>query len=101
MSTNDVQYQKLTHGNGFCAKYNGNIIGEIDIVYVGANRLIIESTQIDRAFENTDVCRNLVRCVADSARRENRKILSLCPRAQSIFNRYAEFDDVRLMKLAA
>lgn len=101
MSTNDIQYQKLPNGYGFCAKYNGNTIGEIDIVYVGDNRLIIESTQIDQAFENTDVCKNLVRCVADFARHENRKILSLCPRAQSIFNKYAEFDDVRLLKLAA
>lgn len=97
----DIEYQKLSNGNGFYAKCDGKIIGEIDIVYVGANRLIIESTQINGAFENSDVCKNLVRCVVESARREHRKILSLCPRAQSIFNRYAEFDDVRLMKLAA
>ncbi len=97
----EIEYQKLPNGDGFCAKYNGNKIGEIDIVYVGANRLIIESTHIDSAFENTEVCRNLVRCVANFARHEHRKILSLCPRAQSIFNRYAEFDDVRLMKFAA
>lgn len=101
MSSYDIEYQKLQDGNGFCAKYNGAKIAEIDIVFVGANRLIIESTQIDGAFENSDVCKNLVRCVAECARREHRKILSLCPRAQSIFNRYAEFDDVRLMKLAA
>ncbi len=99
--TLDIEYERLSNGNGFCAKCDGKTIGEIDIVYVGANRLIIESTHIDRAFENTDVCKNLVRCVADFARNNHRKILSLCPRAQSIFNRYAEFDDVRLMKLAA
>ena len=97
----EIEYKKLPNGEGFCATYNGNKIGEIDIVYVGANRLIIESTQIDGEFEHTDVCRNLVRCVAEFARREHRKVLSLCPRAQSIFNRYAEFDDVRLIKLAA
>ena len=101
MQLDDIEYQRLPDGNGFYAKYNGKKIGEIDIVYVGANRLLIESTQIDTAFEKTDVCRNLVRCVADFARHEHRKILSLCPRAQSIFNRYAEFDDVRLMKAAA
>ena len=99
--SSEIEYEKLSNGNGFCAKCDGKIIGEIDIVYVGINRLIIESTYIDSAFENSDVCRNLVRCVADFARDQHRKILSLCPRAQSIFNRYAEFDDVRLMKLAA
>lgn len=99
--SSEIEYEKLSNGNGFCAKCDGKTIGEIDIVYVGTNRLIIESTYIDRAFENSGVSKNLVRCVADCARREHRKILSLCPRAQSIFNRYAEFDDVRLMKLAA
>jgi len=97
----DIEYKKLANDLGFCAIYHGHKIGEIDIIYVGANRLIIESTQIDSEFENTDLCKNLVKCVADFARKEHRKIFSLCPRAQSIFNKYAEFDDVRLMRVAA
>lgn len=95
----DIEYTELQNGGGFCAKYHGRQIGEIDIISVGADRLIIESTHIESDFQNTDLCRNLVRCVADFARRTHRKILSLCPRAQSIFNRYPEFDDVRLIRV--
>jgi len=95
----DIEYEQLQNGNGFCAKYHGQKIGEIDIVAVGANRLIIESTTINDDFLDTELCRNLVRCVADFARRTHKKILSLCPRAQSVFNRYPEFDDVRLISV--
>lgn len=97
----DIEYTKLENGNGFCAKYHGRQIGQIDIIYVGMDRLIIESTEIDSEYDNTDLCRNLVRCVAEFARQTHRKILSLCPRAQSIFNRYPEFDDVRFIRIAA
>jgi predicted GNAT family acetyltransferase len=96
----DIEYERLQNGNGFCAKYHGHKIGEIDIVTIGANRIIIESTTIDDNFRDTELCRNLVQCVADFARRTHKKILSLCPRAQSIFNRYPEFDDVRLISAA-
>jgi len=97
----DIEYTELTGGNGFCARLNGRQIGEIDIIAVGSDRLVIESTQIEPEYENSDLCRNLVRCVAEFARATHRKILSMCPRAQSIFNRYAEFDDVRLIRVAA
>lgn len=97
----DIEYETLPNGNGFCAKYHGNIIGEIDIITVGTDRLIIESTQIDSEFNGTDLCRELVRCVVEFARRTHRKILTMCPRAQSVFNRYAEFDDVRMIRVAA
>lgn len=97
----DIEYETLPNGNGFCARYHGRQIGEIDIITVGNDRLVIESTHIDAEYVGTDLCHELVRCVAEFARRTHRKILSMCPRAQSIFNRYAEFDDVRMIRVMA
>lgn len=97
----DIEYDELTNGGGFCAKYHGQKIGEIDIVTVGHDRLIIESTSIDSEYENTELCFKLVQCVVEFARRTHRKILSFCPLAQSIFNRYPEFDDVRMIRMHA
>jgi len=96
----DIEYTELSGGNGFCARLHGRQIGEIDIIAVGMDRLIIESTQIAAEYQDSELCHNLVRCVADFARRTHRKILSMCPRAQAVFNRYAEFDDVRLIRVA-
>ena len=96
----DIEYQELQNGHGFCACRAGRQIGEIDIIIVASDRLIIESTQIDSEYDDTDLCHELVKCVVDFARRTHRKILSMCPRAQSIFNKYPEFDDVRLLRVA-
>lgn len=96
----DIIYQELQNKGGFCAKCNGRQIGEIDIITVGTDRLVIESTQIDEDYNNTDLCHNLVQCVVEFARKTGRKILCRCPRAQSIFNRCPEFDDVRMIRIA-
>ncbi|MBQ6735964.1 MAG: N-acetyltransferase [Alphaproteobacteria bacterium] len=96
----DIEYTEMENGRGFCA-CRGNVqIGEIDIAIVGGNRVIIEHTYIDDGYDDGDVCKNLVQCVVEFARRTGRKILCLCPRAQSIFNRCPEFDDVRLITVA-
>ncbi|MBO7508773.1 MAG: hypothetical protein J6T57_00660 [Alphaproteobacteria bacterium] len=97
----DVKYESLPNGKGFCAKYNGRKIGQIDIVTFGFDRLLIESTYLAPEYADTDLCRNLVYCVVNFARRTHRKVLCFCPRAQSIFNRYPEFDDVRMIRVAA
>ncbi|MBO4700602.1 MAG: N-acetyltransferase [Alphaproteobacteria bacterium] len=96
---NDIEYEELQNSHGFCARRGNVQIGEIDIAIVGGNRLIIEHTHIDDEYDGGDVCKNLVQCVVEFARRTGRKILCLCPRAQSVFNKYPEFDDVRLIQM--
>ena len=98
MPTN-IEYIKLQHDHGFCARRGNMQIGEIDIVIMGADRLIIEHTHVNEEYNNDDICKNLVRCVVEFARQTGRKILCLCPRAQSVFNRCPEFDDVRLIQM--
>ena len=95
----NIEYVKLQHDHGFCARRGNVQIGEIDIVIMGADRLIIEHTHINEEYDDGDICKNLVRCVVEFARRTGRKILCLCPRAQSVFNRCPEFDDVRLIQM--
>ena len=95
----DIEYIELRNGHGFCARRGNVQIGEIDVAIVGGNRVIIEHTYIDEGYDEGDICKNLVQCVVEFARRTGRKILCMCPRAQSIFNRYPEFDDVRLIQM--
>ena len=95
----DIIFQKLQNNVGFCAMRNGVQIGKINIIMVGRDRLIIESTQISEEYRTGDLCYNLVKCVVQFARTTGRKILCLCPRAQSIFNKHAEFDDIRMIRM--
>ena len=96
----DIEFQEIKNGRGFCAMHNGQKIGEINTLYVGNDRLIIESTTVNTTeYDMMDVCLYLVRCVANFARAQHRKIITMCPRAQSVFNRYPEFDDLRFFRV--
>lgn len=93
-----ITYTLYTNGLGFNAEYKGHHIGEITFVRVGLNRLVIDHTAVSPDFRNAEIGLNLVRHVCDLARHQQRKIIPLCPFARAMFERYSEFDDVRLMQ---
>jgi len=95
----DIKCEESQTGNGFCASVAGHQIGAINFLFVGSDRLIIESMDVSEEYKNTDLCLFLVRKVADCARTQHRKIITMCPRAQAMFNRYPEFDDVRFIRV--
>lgn len=93
----DVFYNVSFDGMGYYAKQNNDIVGEITFVYIGVDKLIIDYTNVISIYRKNEIILELVRLVAEHARRNSRKILTLCPIARSVFNRYPEFDDVRLI----
>ncbi len=94
---NNITYTLFSNGLGFNAVYNGAPIGEITFVRVGIDKMIIDYTMVNTPFRHSRVGLNLVRAAADLARNQRRKIIALCPFARAMFNKYPEFDDVRLM----
>jgi len=94
---NKIEYEILPNGCGFCAKSNGENIGEITFVKIGIDKLMIDHTFIDEHYPRTQIEFNLVTRVVELARTQHRKILSICPTAIDIFLGHPEFDDVRLM----
>jgi len=97
--TREIKYDMATDGLGFNAQCDGRVIGEITFVRVGSDKFIIDHTAVAEPFRGAKIGLNLVRHVCELARRQNRKIFALCPFARAMFNRYSEFDDVRLMRV--
>lgn len=93
----DVRYVALPGDGGFCAMRMGHRIGEITIVRVGLDKLVIERTVIDAEYDKSEIGTNLVRCVCNMARAQGRKIITLCPFARSILCKYPEFDELRAL----
>lgn len=93
----DVKYFISAGGDGFDAMLHGQKIGEITFVRVGRDRLIIDNTTVSPDFRHNHVGLSLVRNVADFARSQHRHVITLCPFARAMFNRFSEFDDIRLM----
>ena len=95
--TNQVQYFISDTRDGFDAIINGAKVGEITFVRIGADKLIIDYTGVNPEYRNQHIGLTLVRNVANMARAQNRHVITLCPFARAMFNRYSEFDDIRLM----
>ncbi len=96
----NITYSESKNGYAFCAYISSLLIGQINFLYVGIDRLIIESTQISDNYKESNLCLDLVRRVADFARAQHRKIICMCPLAQSVLNKYPEFDDIRFIRMA-
>lgn len=94
---NAITYLMSQSGNGFDAIVNDNKIGEITFVRIGDDKLIIDYTGVDPEFRNRHIGLTLVRNVAQLARSQHRHVIALCPFARAMFNRFSEFDDIRLM----
>ena len=95
----EIQYFESIQHNGFDAIYHGKKIGEITFVRVGVDKLIIDYTAVEPEFRNKNIGLTLVRNVADMARNQRRHVIALCPFARAMFNRYSEFDDIRLINV--
>ena len=95
--TQDIQYFLSQTGDGFDALFQGQKIGEITFVRVGFDKLIIDYTGVAPEFRNRKVGLTLLRNVANMAREQHRHVITLCPFARAMFNRFPEFDDIRLM----
>ena len=96
MSDNVQYFISETHDR-FDAVINGHKVGEITFVRVGADKLIIDYTGVVPDYRNRHIGLTLVRNVANMARAQHRHVITLCPFARAMFNRFSEFDDIRLM----
>ena len=95
----EIKYFVSQTGDGFDAFYQDQKIGEITFARVGADKIIIDYTGVAPEFQHREIGLTLVRNVANMARTQKKRVLALCPFARAMLNRYAEFDDVRLMRV--
>jgi hypothetical protein len=95
---NDVTYVPFTQGDGFYAYCDGREIGKITFIRNGPSTVIIDHTEVNDQYRDSDVELNLVRCVCQIAREQHRNVLPMCPIAKNMFVRYPEFDDVRMLR---
>ena len=65
---------------------SGNQVAEVVFVPTGDNLAIIEHTEVDPSLKGQGVGKQLVAKVVERMRRENRKIIPLCPFAKHEFD---------------
>lgn len=79
----------------FFIEENGVRIGNIEYVFAGTDKFIIEHTEVNEGHEGKGIGKILVEAAVDYARANNLKIIPLCPYANALFKKRAgEFADV-------
>jgi predicted GNAT family acetyltransferase len=74
---------------------NGKRVAEVVFVPTGEHLTIIEHTDVDESLKGLGVGKKLVAKVVERMRRENRKIIPLCPFAKHEFDTTPEYADIR------
>ena len=92
-----VIQHKQAGGKGiFFVGQEGAIVAELVYTKPLADKIIIEHTEIHESLAGKKVGLQLVTTAVEYARKQNLKIIPLCPFAKSVFDRKPEFKDVLL-----
>lgn len=68
--------------------------GEMAYVWAGEDKIIIDHTEVDEAYGGQGVGKNLLIQLVDWARKDNVKVIPLCPFAKAQFEKDPEIRDV-------
>jgi predicted GNAT family acetyltransferase len=78
----------------FVLTREGKQAGKMTYSKMGASKIIIDHTEVEEPFKNTGAGRELVENGVEWARKNEIKILPLCPFAKNIIDRDPDLQDV-------
>lgn len=91
---NEVQL-KITDNKGtFFIDVDGKQAGLMTFVFAGDDKIIIDHTEVDTAYNGKGFGKILVQKAVEFAREKNLKIIPLCPFAKSVIDKTPKFQDV-------
>ncbi|MBD3724983.1 MAG: N-acetyltransferase [Flavobacteriaceae bacterium] len=90
----EIQHNNNEKNGSFKGFSNGYKVGEMTYTWAGTNKFIIDHTEVSTDFNGQGVGKKMVLVAVDYARKNNLKILPLCPFAKSVFSRESSLNDV-------
>jgi predicted GNAT family acetyltransferase len=89
-----IQHKLIGKKGMFYVGQDGAILAELVYTKPSDDKMIIEHTEVDDELRGKNVGLQLVNTAVDYARKQNLKIIPLCPFAKSVFDKKPEFNDV-------
>ncbi len=89
-----IQHEQSASKGAFYVEENGTRLAEMTYSKAGDALIIIDHTDVSDALRGKGAGKQLVSAAVDHARKNNLKILPLCPFAKSVFEKVKEFQDV-------
>lgn len=89
-----IQLEQTESKGAFYIEETGNRLAEMTFTKAGNGLIIIDHTEVSDALRGTGAGKKLVTEAVEYARKNNLKILPLCPFAKSVFDRTPKVSDV-------
>lgn len=91
---NEVQLEVSEKNGFFHIDIEGKIEAKMTFVFAGPNKIIIDHTEVNEAFNGKGFGKKMVATAVAFDREKNIKIVPLCPFAKKVFDKNSEFKDV-------
>lgn len=90
----NIQLEQSPSKGMFFIEQDGQKLARMTFSRAGDNLIIIDHTEVSDVLKGKNVGKQLVAAAVDHARKNQLKILPLCPFAKSVFEKVSEFRDV-------
>jgi predicted GNAT family acetyltransferase len=89
----EVRHERSGHRGAFFIERGGERLAAMTYTVAGT-RVIIDHTDVDDRLRGSGTGRKLVQAAVEWARKENARLLPLCPYAKSVFDKTPDYADV-------
>lgn len=91
-----IQHKQVGGKGIFYVGQDGAMLAEMVYTKPSEDKMIIEHTEVDDSLAGKGVGKQLLSAAVEYARKQNLKIIPLCPFAKSVFDKVEEIRDVLL-----
>jgi len=89
----EILYERNGQRGAWFIERGGKRLAEMTYTVAGS-RVIIDHTHVDDALRGTGAGRRLVQAAVEWARKDNVRLMPLCPFAKSVFDKTPDYSDV-------
>ncbi|WP_425638186.1 GNAT family N-acetyltransferase [Algoriphagus yeomjeoni] len=94
MSEIKIEHEHDGRRGSFFIQEGAKRFAEMVYVMAGAKKMIIEHTEVDDSLQGQGVGLKLLKDLVDYVRKEDIKVIPLCPFAKAMFKKKEELQDV-------
>lgn len=90
----EILFEQSPSKGSFYIEADGQRLATMTFSKAGNQVMIIDHTEVSDALRGKNAGKQLVAAAVEHARKNNMKILPLCPFAKSVFEKVKEYQDV-------
>ncbi|MES2515672.1 MAG: GNAT family N-acetyltransferase [Bacteroidota bacterium] len=90
----NIEHINTERKGAFVAKVEDTFAGEMTYSWAGADKIIIDHTEVNPDFSGKGVGKLLLMELVKFARKKQLKVIPLCPFAKSVFDKTEDIRDV-------